>query len=222
MFDRDRRQVIVFNGEIYNYLELRADLEKTGAVFSSGTDTEVILAAYRAWGPSCLDRFNGMWAFAIYDCDKRTLFLARDRMGIKPLYYYTDPRGRFYFASEVKAILAVLDHRPSMDVACVDPYMSFGYLPGEETFFKGIKRLLPGRYMLLDRDNRVTEKQFWDLSYTVEKDRGLDHYVEKGRALLEDAIDLRLRSDVPLGIFLSGGLDSSAVVGLLAPKVTGP
>lgn len=222
MFDRGKRQVIVFNGEIYNYLELRDELEQTGAVFTSGTDTEVILAAYRAWGPDCLDRFNGMWAFAIYDFDRRTLFLARDRLGIKPLYYYTDSRGRFYFASEVKAILAVLSDLPSMDVSCIDPYMSFGYLPGEKTFFTGIKRLLPGCCMLLDRDNRIKVDRFWDLSYTVEPDRGLVHYVEKGRALMESAIDLRLRSDVPLGIFLSGGLDSSSVVGLLAPKVDRP
>lgn len=222
MFDSDRQLVIVFNGEIYNYLELRKELEGLGAVFHTKTDTEVILAAYKRWGIHCLDRFNGMWAFAIYDIRNRSLFMARDRMGIKPFYYYRDDQGIFYFASEVKAILSALDQVPDLDLSGLDPYMSFGYLPGEDTLFKGIRRLLPGHYMTLDSDNLLKTGRYWDLNFSVGPDKGLDYYVENGRELLNSAIDLRLRSDVPLGIFLSGGLDSSSIVGLLASRVSQP
>lgn len=222
MFDSARKRLIVFNGEIYNYLELRKELETHGIKFTSNTDTEVILGAYQIWGEACLERFNGMWAFAIYDMDTRKLFLARDRMGIKPLYYYSDARGAFYFASEIKAILSALDEPPPMDPAGIDPYMSFGYIPGEDTLLKGVKRLLPGHSMSLGPDNEIKVRQFWDLRFSKAPDKGLDYFVEKGRDLLNTAIDLRLRSDVPLGIFLSGGLDSSSVVGLLAPRVSQP
>lgn len=222
MKSRDHRFVIVYNGEIYNYIEIRRELEKKGFQFFTGTDTEVVLAAFQAWGPDCLDRFNGMWAFAIYDLESRELFLARDRLGIKPLYYYAGVRDVFYFASEVKGILAGLDQRPDFDPTGVDAYMSFGYVPGEQTLFKGINRLLPGHYLRIGPDNRMVMRKYWGLQFSATPDRGLAYYLEKGRALLNDAVDLRLRSDVPLGIFLSGGIDSSAVVGLLASRVTTP
>lgn len=188
--------------------------------FKSATDTEVILAAFHKWGPDCLSRFNGMFAFAIWDKISKKLFLARDRIGIKPLYYYLDDR-RLLFASELKSILAVTKNQPTIDPCLIDSYMSFGYVPGEGTLPQGIKRLLPGYYLLFD-GQISTIKKYWHLSFPI--DSGGHHegwYIERLRTLLEDSIRLRLRSDVPLGIFLSGGIDSSAVVALLAPRVNG-
>ncbi len=222
MTDEKHELVIVFNGEIYNYIELRKILETRGYRFRTQTDTEVILAAYKEWGRNCLERFNGMWAFAIYDMQTREMFMARDRLGIKPLYYYLDDKGVFFFASEIKAILQGTKERPGFEAARLDDYMSFGYIPGEHTLFKGIKRLLPGHYMQVSQNNKIHKHQYWDLNFNQSQDLGLNHYVEKGREILNSAIDLRLRSDVPLGIFLSGGLDSSSVVGLLAPRVSSP
>lgn len=209
---------IVHNGEIYNYLELRKELEGLGYKFKTGTDTEVIIAAYDYWQEECLNKFNGMFAFAIWDKKRKKLLLARDRIGIKPLYYWFD-RAKFIFASELKAILSVMNKKPSINVSLIDYYMSFGYIPGEETLFKGINRLLPGHYLTLAH-NKLTIKKYWDLQFTKNQDFGIDHYIENLRHLMVDSISLRLRSDVPLGIFLSGGLDSSAIVALLAPRVS--
>ena len=219
MFYADNNLVIVFNGEIYNFIELRIELKAKGYTFSTNTDTEVILASYKEWGTECLNRFNGMWAFAIWDQAQKILFLARDRMGIKPLYYY-NVNGSFYFASEIKAILPAIQSSPDINHSLIDPYMSFGYIPGEDSLLKGIKRLLPGHSMLV-KDGKIKITQYWDLKFEAGPDLGVDCYVNKGKKLLEDAIDIRLRSDVPLGIFLSGGLDSSTVVALLANRVPG-
>jgi len=217
MADREQRFRIVFNGEIYNFIELRQELVQKDYFFSTKTDTEVLLAAYAEWGPECLHRFNGMWAFAIWDENDKSLFLARDRMGIKPLYYYWHD-DTFYFASEVKAILSILNKPPEVNDSLVDAYMSFGYLPGEDTMCTGIKRLLPGHFMIV-RDNTVKVKKYWDLHFDVNHRLGFADCRRHASELLNSAIDLRLRSDVPLGIFLSGGIDSSAVVGLLAQRV---
>ncbi len=210
---------ITFNGEIYNYLELREELSQKGYEFQTGTDTEVIMAAYLEWGQKCVSHFNGMWAFALFDLRKRLVFLSRDRLGIKPLYYYRSRQlNTLFFASEIKSILAALKTSPSVNHQLVDLYMSFGYVPGEETLLKGMMRLLPGHNAIVDFSGKITISQFWDLEFSNNKDLGLTHYLEKGKELLNSAIDLRLRSDVPLGIFLSGGVDSSAVVGLLAQR----
>ncbi|QTH63121.1 asparagine synthase (glutamine-hydrolyzing) [Psychrosphaera ytuae] len=214
------RYVISYNGEVYNYIEIRAELEQKGYQFETGTDTEVILQAYIEWGKDCLDRFNGMFAIAIYDTETKTLFLARDRLGIKPVYYYQDDN-EFVFASETKAILSGLDAKPELNIELIDDYMSFGYIPGENTLHKGIKRLMPGHYAIL-QEGKLVITQWWDLKFNNTEDKGFDHYLTESKKLLESAIDLRLRSDVPLGIFLSGGIDSSAVVGLLADKVKEP
>ena len=214
------RYVISYNGEVYNYIEIRAELEQKGYQFETGTDTEVILQAYIEWGKDCLDRFNGMFAIAIYDTETKTLFLARDRLGIKPVYYYQDDN-EFVFASETKAILHGLDAKPELNIELIDDYMSFGYIPGENTLHKGIKRLMPGHYAIL-QEGKLAITQWWDLKFNNTEDKGFDHYLTESKKLLESAIDLRLRSDVPLGIFLSGGIDSSAVVGLLADKVKEP
>ena len=223
MQDEENGLVIIFNGEIYNYLEIREDLRAKGCYFKTGTDTEVILKAFAQWGEACLHHFNGMFAFAIWQEKEQRLFIARDRLGIKPFYYFENNQG-FYFASEIKAIRAVLPESPAVQDELIDAYMSFGYVPGENTLLKGVKRLLPGHYMFkrVGNDEPVLLKKYWDLSFTDNEDRGEDYYLENARSLLDSAIDLRLRSDVPLGIFLSGGLDSSAVVGLLAPRVNEP
>lgn len=217
MHDRDSRLCIVYNGEVYNYLEVRDVLRNKGHLFSTGTDTEVILKAYQEWGSGCLRHFNGMFAIAIWDEEQKSLFLARDRLGIKPLYYYEN-NDRFYFASEIKAIVAALKELPGLSTHLIDVYMSFGYVAGEETLLNGVKRLLPGRFMVVNSKNTEIRK-YWELTFDNNQDHGLAYYLEQSRELLEDAVQIRLRSDVPLGIFLSGGLDSSTVVGILAGKV---
>jgi len=214
----DEGLTIVFNGEVYNYIEIRDELIRYGYTFKTGTDTEVILKSYSKWGKECIQKFNGMFAFAIWDQGKNELFLVRDRLGIKPLYYYQVGE-RFYFASEVKAILSVLPENPPLREELIDSYMSFGYIPGPQTIHKGIDRLLPGHFMVVG-NGATRQEQYWDLYFDTDDDKGENYYQEKYSFLLNDAIDLRLRSDVPLGIFLSGGLDSSAVVGMLAPRVS--
>ncbi len=223
MHSSEHGLTIVFNGEVYNYLEIRKELEKKGYCFTTGTDTEVILKSFAEWGENSLSRFNGMFALAIWDEHSRRLFLARDRLGIKPLYYFADSQG-IYFASEVKAILRVVQGRLPVREDLIDAYMGFGYVPGEETMLDGVKRLLPGHCMHIKPEPgaSIRPDQYWQLDFTCRQDRGEAYYLEKGRVLLDSAIDLRLRSDVPLGIFLSGGLDSSSVVGLLAPRVSEP
>ena len=209
---------ITYNGEVYNYIEVREKLITLGYEFETGTDTEVILKAYIEYGRDCLKYFNGMFVFAIWDGQKCETFLARDRLGIKPLYYYVHG-SKIYFASETKAILKALENKPELNVELIDKYMSFGYIPGEDTLHRGLKRLLPGHSMVIDQGNHIDITQYWDLHFKEEQDKGFDHYLIETQALLNNSIDLRLRSDVPLGIFLSGGVDSSAVVGLLAERV---
>jgi asparagine synthase (glutamine-hydrolysing) len=209
----------VYNGEIYNYVEVRKDLEALGRTFRSGSDTEVLLSAYEQWGAQCLDRFMGMFAFAIWDRERRELFAARDRLGIKPFYYKETADG-LLFASEVKSILAVKSaSRCAVDFSLIDAYMEFGYVPGAETLHKGIHRLLPG-HSLTWRDGRTTISRYWDLTFGDTGGQSLEHYADRTRELLQQSVALHLRSDVPLGIFLSGGLDSSAVVAMLAKGVS--
>jgi len=215
MASADGRFWLVFNGEIYNYLEIRRDLAALGRTFRSGSDTEVLLYAYEQWGPSCLERFMGMYAFAIWDRTKQELFAARDRLGIKPLYYRETAHG-LLFASEIKSILAVQKDPRDVDVSLIDAYMDFGYVPGEHTLHRGIKRLLPG-HTLTWHDNRTTISKYWDLRFGEQGQDEIDDCADRIKGLLKDSINLHLRSDVPLGVFLSGGLDSSAVVALLSP-----
>lgn len=211
----DGRYWITYNGEIYNFVEIRQELELLGHRFQSGSDTEVLLYAYQQWGAACLDRFMGMYAFAIWDRSERELFAARDRLGIKPFYYRQTSHG-LVFASEIKAILAIEGGRSAVDTSLIDSYMDFGYVPGEQTLHKDIQRLLPG-HSLVWRDNRLKVRSYWDLQFGAQADESLTASAELVRQMLQDSIRLHLRSDVPLGVFLSGGLDSSAVVSLLTP-----
>lgn len=207
---------ITYNGEIYNYLEIRRELQSLGWSFRSSSDTEVLLCAYEQWGAACLDRCMGMYAFAIWDKEKRELFAARDRLGIKPLYYAQTPGGGLLFGSEIKSILAVREDRGEVDSSLIDSYMSFGYVPGEETLHKGVRRLLPG-HTLTWRDGVVQCRSYWELDFGKRQEGSLDACAARTREMLQESVALHLRSDVPLGVFLSGGLDSSAVVSLLSP-----
>lgn len=214
MSDRRRKMWIVFNGEIYNYIELREELKKLGSVFSSNTDTEVILEAYRCWGEKCLNKFNGMWAFAIWDEEKQELFCSRDRFGIKPFYYFFDKRG-FIFASEIKPILSVIGCTQANDKLIYD-FLKFGMLDhSDETFFNDIRKLSPGTWMKVKNGRIIATERYWDLVVSDEIDSKGILLKDESDVFLKlffDAVNIRIRSDVPIGSCLSGGLDSSSIV----------
>lgn len=202
---------IVFNGEIYNFQELRGFLLSKGHVFKTQTDTEVIVHLYEELGPECVQKLRGMFAFAIWDSNKKTVFLARDRVGIKPLYYCLTDKF-LVFASEIKAILA--DPGVDREVAAelIDRFLTFLYLPGEETLLKGIKKLAPGHY-LLARDGHVQVTQYWDLQFSKPSTSlSMKDAESQLLSLLAEAVDLHMIADVPIGILLSGGVDSTAVL----------
>ena len=206
---------IVFNGEIYNHSDLRKDLEARGHRYRTNSDTETIVHLYEEYGRECVQHLRGMFAFAIWDREKRSLFVARDRLGIKPLYYRLTSES-FLFGSEIKVILAHGGVRPEFRFAGLPEYLAFGYLSGEETFYDGISKLLPGHRLELSENGEVTIEQYWDLDISSAGPvRGESHYVEAYRQLLEQAVGSHLMSDVPVGVFLSGGVDSSAVAALM-------
>lgn len=220
MFNEDGTIAVVYNGEIYNFLELRDHLIAKGHTFQTKCDTEVIVHAYEEYGIDCPKWFDGMFAFALYDANNDSVFLARDRVGIKPLYFYMDQH-QFLFASEVRAILKVLDHQPSANIAALDFYVSVGYVPGQTTLFQGIQKLLPG-YGLHLQDGRLTFSQYWDLRDTPPSAVSFEEAQEQYAELLQKSIKISLMSDVPLGAFLSGGIDSSAVVAGMSQFNTEP
>jgi len=214
MFYDRKNLVIVFNGEIYNYIEIRDELLKLGYKFRSQTDTEVILAAYQEWGIECLKKFNGMWAFVLYDRRQNQIFAARDRMGVKPFYYFSD-KNKFLFASEIKAILKHPEVKAKPNDKIVWDFLICGLVDhDEETFFSGVKELRPGHYLVLKIENwQLKIKKYWDLNPEAKTIYQKDaDYASRFRELFIDSVKLRLRSDVPLGTCLSGGLDSSSIV----------
>ena len=203
---------ITYNGELFNYVEIRNELESLGYQFKTTSDTEVVVTAYQAWGPQCLDRFIGMFAFAIWD--GRQIFIARDRLGEKPVYYWT--RGdRFLFASEIKGLLVEVPPEPILD----DSFSVLESVLEPNTLFKGIKALEPGSYLVYDGQT-TTVKRYWSIPEGPIDGRSAADLTSELRWLLEDAVRLRLRSDVPIGLFLSGGLDSSLLAALARPKKT--
>ncbi|MFQ5709115.1 MAG: asparagine synthase (glutamine-hydrolyzing) [bacterium] len=210
---------IVFNGEIYNYLELRTDLEKKGHKFRTRTDTEAIVHAYEEYGDDCPSKLNGMFGFAIFDERRQTLFLARDRLGIKPLYYYCDSR-KFAFASELKSILQIKDVPRNVDLQALDIFMTFEYIPAPHSILQNISKLPPGHTLTL-RDGKLHVKRYWELQFD-EKQVDENELSEQLLDLLQDAVKIRLMSDVPLGAFLSGGIDSSSVVALMSRSMNQP
>jgi len=203
--------VIVYNGEIYNFEELRRDLEKKGHTFKSRTDTEVVVHAYAEWGSDCLGKFNGMFAFCIYDRKRHEWFLARDRLGIKPLYYHFS-NDRFIFSSDMRSLLHVAGRE--IDLGALNDYFTYRFTPGEQTLIKGVKRLKPAHFMYF-KDGKLTERSYWKLGFS-DNHLSLDENAGQVVSLLKTSIKRRLISDVPIGVFLSGGLDSSAIVALLA------
>ena len=221
MFNEDGTVCLVFNGEIYNFQELRPELIAKGHIFRGRSDSEVILHAYEEYGIDCVHRLRGMFAFAIYDLKKRTLFIARDRIGIKPLYYY-HKNGKLLFASEIKAILQDKSLQREVNDQAVYDYLGFEFVPAPQTMFRDINKLPSGHYLFM-QDGVVEIKEYWDLRMaTSPTTLSFPEAVERQKELLNEAVKSHLISDVPLGVFLSGGLDSSSIVALMRRHISGP
>ena len=219
IYNEDKSLVIVFNGEIYNHKAIRAELIANGHVFSTKTDTEAILHAYEQWGVHCVEKLNGMFAFAIWDSRKNRAFLARDRIGIKPLYYYCDET-RLVFASELKSIVQIKSVPKEIEPKALDTFLTFEYIPSPYSIFKNVLKLPPGHWMLYE-DGQIKIRQYWHLHYE-QSAASEDVLNERLDELLNDAVKLRLMSDVPLGAFLSGGLDSSSIVAMMTRNSNEP
>jgi asparagine synthase (glutamine-hydrolysing) len=218
---KNRKVVIVFNGEIYNFQEIKMELEVKGYKFFSKSDTEVLLASYLEWGYECVNHFNGMWAFVIYDVNNKIFFCSRDRTGEKPLYYYNQ-KEKFIFSSELKGILASNDdiaREDNIDPEALGLYFSLGFIPAPYTIYKNIYKLEARQNLIFDlKDKSIRKWYYYEIpEYKPIYDKR--KLIEEGRALLKDAVRLRLISDVPVGAFLSGGLDSSAIVGEMSTFV---
>lgn len=223
LFNEDGSVVVVFNGEIYNFQELVPELEALGHVFRTHSDTEVIVHAWEAWGEACVARFRGMFAFALWDRNQETLFVVRDRFGVKPLYYAFLESGEFIFGSELKSLMAHPGLSRDIDPLAVEEYFAYGYVPEPRTIFKRAYKLPPGFTMTLKRgEARALPKQYWDMPFVpvAVKDEAsaMAELVER----TQESIRLRMIADVPLGAFLSGGVDSSAVVAMMATQSSTP
>ena len=217
LFNEDGTVAVVFNGEIYNSQELIPELAALGHTFRTRSDTEVIVHAWEAWGERCVDRFRGMFAFALWDRRKETLFLARDRLGVKPLYYALLEDGRLIFSSELKALMAHGGLRTALDPHAIEDYFAFGYIPEPRTIYLGVAKL-PAGHMLTVRRGRdlPAPVQYWDVHFGLERRIGVQEACDELHARLRESVRLRMISEVPLGAFLSGGVDSSAVVATMA------
>ena len=214
MTDAAGRYTVVFNGEIYNYRELREQLKATGACFRSQSDTEVILAAYREWGTAAISRLNGMFALALWDHEERKLVLVRDRLGKKPLYYYEHADGGVTFASELKAVLEDPRIRRTLNPRALSQYLSLNYTLTSDVMVQGVRKLPPGHYRVFAEGRESAPVQYWDVAQsfrTRSPFKSPEEAAEALRPLLDDAVRLRLVSDVPLGVFLSGGIDSTTL-----------
>ncbi|HKQ77341.1 MAG TPA: asparagine synthase (glutamine-hydrolyzing), partial [Blastocatellia bacterium] len=222
MANEDYSVRIVFNGEIYNHRELRPMLEERGHIYRSSSDTETIIHLYEEFGPQGVKKLRGMFAYAIWDSRRRRLVVARDRLGIKPLYYVMKDDGALYFASEIKALVEAGAIRPELNYNALADYAANRYTSGEETLFQGVKRLPPG-HTLVWRDGRIEIKRYWDLSFT-KPDAPLNEaqYVERFSELFRECVQSHLMSDAPLGMFLSGGIDSSAIAAVMSRLVKEP
>ena len=212
---------VVFNGEIYNFADVRAELEALGHRFRTHSDTEVIAHGFEEWGEACVERFRGMFAFAAWDERRRTLLLARDRLGVKPLYYAVASDG-IVFGSEIKSLLADPAVPPDWDPEALDAYLALGYVPAPRTIYRRVAKLEPGHTLFVD-GSRLRDREYWDLQFTGDGDPAREEeYLERLDALLDESVRLRLISDVPLGAFLSGGIDSSAVVSAMVRTSDAP
>ncbi len=224
MTNEDGSLWITYNGEIFNHADLRPELERAGHRYHSRCDTETVLHAYEEYGDECVRRFRGMFAFGVWDQTNRRLFCARDRLGIKPFYYFWNGR-LFAFASEIKALLEHPEISAHLKEQLLPEYLAFGYNSGEETMFAGIRKLMPGHTLTLRCGNNpsLEIKQFWDPPCPTEfASRTDDEWIAECRTRLEDAVRTRLMSDVPIGMFLSGGVDSSAIAAIIKRSTSGP
>lgn len=216
IFNEDDSKFIVFNGEIYNFQELRADLIERGHQFKTHSDTETILHAYEEYGTECVQHLRGMFAFAIWDKNDESLFIARDRVGKKPLFYAVTDNGDFVFGSELKVLLEHGQISREIDHGALDAYITFGYVPEEFCIFDHAAKLLPGNYLVL-RDGKVKTAPYWDFKYEQPVNVVSEgNYIERLRAELTEAVRVRMISEVPLGAFLSGGVDSSSIVAIMS------
>jgi asparagine synthase (glutamine-hydrolysing) len=217
LFNEDRSVVVVFNGEIYNYGELIPELTQLGHVFRTKSDTEVIVHAWEQWGEDCVKRFRGMFAFALWDRHRETLFLARDRLGVKPLYYATLPSGICIFGSELKSLAAHPEFRRDLDPFAIEEYFALGYIPEPRTVYAGAFKLPPAHTLTVRRGEPVPEpREYWDVCFTLDNPISERDAEAELVLRLRESIRLRMIAEVPLGAFLSGGVDSSAVVALMA------
>ncbi len=220
----DERIAVVQNGEIFNYVELAAELRAQGVQLKSGSDTEVILRLYEREGITCLRRLNGMFAIAIDDAREDALYLARDRIGVKPLYVKDDGH-RLLFASEIKAFWpesVAGNGRKAVDLVAIHHYLTFNYVPAPWTAYEGVRHVMPGTWMKFSRGRHAQTQRWWSLADQREQDGSFDAWAEEFMSILDDATRIRLRADVPFGAFLSGGVDSSTIVGLMARHVDRP
>ncbi|TMM50021.1 XrtA/PEP-CTERM system amidotransferase [Qipengyuania marisflavi] len=223
MHSADGRAVIVFNGEIYNFRQLRRELEQGGARFRTDGDTETILAAWQKWGPDCLKRLDGMFAFALYDLDKRQLFLARDRLGVKPLHMARLGDGSLIFASELKGLTAHPMLRREIDPLAIEDYMTWGYVPDHRSILKRVEKLPAGHFMLLEHGREPgPPQQWWDVGFAEREKGSTADLSAQLLHLIREGVTSRMVSDVPLGAFLSGGVDSSSVVALMSEASARP
>ncbi len=223
LFNEDGTVVVVFNGEIYNFQELVPELEALGHSFRTHSDTEVIVHAWEAWGEACVARFRGMFAFALWDRKQETLFVVRDRFGVKPLYYAFLDSGEFIFGSELKSLMVHPGLGRDIDLLAVEEYFGYGYVPEPRTIFKRVYKLPPGFTLTLKRGQpRALPRQYWDMPFTpvavTSEAEAMDELVER----MKESVRLRMIADVPLGAFLSGGVDSSAVVAMMATQSKTP
>lgn len=223
MYNEDESLVIVYNGEIYNHADYRRELEIAGHVYKTHCDTETILHLYEELGTKCLEKLRGMFAFAIWDRREKSLFIARDRLGIKPLYYYLSEKGDLFFGSEIKTILEAGAIKPELNYNALPDQLANHGTSFDETLYVGVKRLLPG-HLLIWKDGNLQIEKFWDVSFEPKHTELINDeiFVEEWLELFKKSVKLRLMADVPLGMFLSGGIDSSAICALMAEMVDEP
>lgn len=224
LYNQDRSICVVFNGEIYNYLALITELQGLGYVFRTKSDTEVIVHAWAAWGEACVRRFRGMFAFALWDRNRQTLFLARDRLGVKPLFYATLPDGALLFGSELKSLLAHGGMRRDIDPFAIEEYFALGYVAEPRTIYRTAQKLRPGHCLTLRRGGQqsLVQQSFWDLQFTLDSRISEPDALHELNERLQESVRLRMIAEVPLGAFLSGGVDSSAVVAKMAAITRSP
>ena len=223
LFNEDGSVAVVYNGEIFNFQALAKELTTAGHIFQTRCDTEVIVHAWEQWGEACVDKFRGQFAFALWDRNRQCLFLARDRLGIKPLYYARLADGRLIFASELKSLLQCPDLPREIDPSAVEDYFSYGYIPDPKSIYSAVAKLAPGHRVTITRGRDFAEpRSYWDLDFTKRHHAPAQQLGDELIERLGEAVNIRLIADVPLGAFLSGGVDSSAVVAMMAQDATDP